>query len=762
MKDFKYTPDKEQKVHAPGAITLICKPFQSHENGLPEFCKNSADAYAREGASIERRKIVLLFSDQKSLGKPAMGCLDFVGTSSDKIEKYFRHWADPDAAKQDTDFKVQGGHGNGGKCYMTQMFEDHAVFYTVRENKGCNYGVKGGTTQFGYVPDISKGRDFKVTNLSKELNAHLIEFGSSLDSLPKSITESFSECNGFTLVKGVGPKYYERKISVKNLITQIRDHSQMISTLEYCEIFIIYNGKVIKEYSPLKPSKIEPIPGSEDPRVIEIPEFLKDPINGNKVLTATGNERGKLVLSTSNTSMRYKKKYRHTINYKTNNGFIGFKNVTEFPCKSGFQEKIYGVCELNSLEQFKQNDRRNLSDAPLTRAIDEFIAQKIEEFAEVFEEKERRKYSKQERNELSRINEALDRWKNQFIKNFIDGAFSGSGTVTPDKRLPSGTPSRIEISSSYSRLGIGVAIRPRIRFFDASGKQIRSVPYRWVSENNNVAMVEDELMLINSFSPGETMIWAETFDGILQSNRIPLQVMRIWSIDLEPQEVNLYIGSQTRLKAICHLNNNEIAEDVALIWTEGNTSIARVNPSGVVFGVSGGFTEITAGDDKVTAKNPSIIKVTEDDHENKKSERSGKNKRQGQGYPLILVSGEVDRDPLTDEYVILSPDHPPVYQRPIDTDRNLWWINSSSPLAKMYLDKRDGCGYDSREWRMYHTERYIDIITEIAMTYDPQLDGAITVKEYSLYRSDKLREIHAAIASELEQFIKLGILPKVE
>lgn len=71
MKDFKYTPDKEQKIHTTGAITLICKPFQTHENGLPELCKNSADAYAREDAKPERRKIVLLFSDQKQLGNLA-------------------------------------------------------------------------------------------------------------------------------------------------------------------------------------------------------------------------------------------------------------------------------------------------------------------------------------------------------------------------------------------------------------------------------------------------------------------------------------------------------------------------------------------------------------------------------------------------------------------------------------------------------------------------------------------------------------------
>ncbi len=102
MEEFTYTPDEEQKVHGPGAIDLICKAFQSHENGLPEWAKNAADAYGREDTTRERRVIVFIFSDRKSLGKPIIGCLDFVGTASDKIERYFRHWADPKAAKQDT------------------------------------------------------------------------------------------------------------------------------------------------------------------------------------------------------------------------------------------------------------------------------------------------------------------------------------------------------------------------------------------------------------------------------------------------------------------------------------------------------------------------------------------------------------------------------------------------------------------------------------------------------------------------------------
>ena len=35
MAQLVYIPDEDVKVHEEGAIRLICKAFQSHENGLP-------------------------------------------------------------------------------------------------------------------------------------------------------------------------------------------------------------------------------------------------------------------------------------------------------------------------------------------------------------------------------------------------------------------------------------------------------------------------------------------------------------------------------------------------------------------------------------------------------------------------------------------------------------------------------------------------------------------------------------------------------
>lgn len=61
MTQLNYTQDQDVKVHEEEAIRLICRAFQSHESGLPEWVKNSVGAYAREDSSEPRRVIFVIF-----------------------------------------------------------------------------------------------------------------------------------------------------------------------------------------------------------------------------------------------------------------------------------------------------------------------------------------------------------------------------------------------------------------------------------------------------------------------------------------------------------------------------------------------------------------------------------------------------------------------------------------------------------------------------------------------------------------------------
>jgi hypothetical protein len=265
-------------------------------------------------------------------------------------------------------------------------------------------------------------------------------------------------------------------------------------------------------------------------------------------------------------------------------------------------------------------------------------------------------------------------------------------------------------------------------------------------------MVDEDLMVVNTFAYGHTEIWAETLDGKLKSNRAPLEVVRIHEVNIEPVEVELPVGSRQKLDAICRLSDGAETSSVYLVWTESNPSVARVSSAGMIFGFSVGEAEVVAGDDKCMANQPCKVTVVEGGDRGKGDER-------GKGYPVVLVSGEIDPDPDTKDFVNFSREEPPVHQRPQDSDRNIWWINSASPMAQLYLDKSKGYGYESREWRMYHLERYIDVIVQIALTNGPSDMETMSASEWILKWGAQVAEIQEAVASDLNDFIATGTLP---
>lgn len=757
MSTLTYTPDEDVKVHEEGAIRLICRAYQSHEDGLPELLKNSADAYAREDAPEAKRVIVVIFDHGHKDRRSSISCVDFSGMTSQVIEDNFRIWADPEAARRGSKAaQIQGGHGNGGKCYMTQMFDDFAVIRTVRSRLGNRYGVVAGSVKFGYVPDRARGRDFPVADLRNELDRVLGAVGCSIRSLPPGAHEALKLADGFTLVTGVGPKGHGQKIPVSQLISNLQEHPQTMRTLELCKVFVIVNGQLHSAGAQLTLPGIPPIEGAEKARILPIPEGLTDPVADQDVSTTAEGKlpAGTLILRTSNVSMRWSRKSRHVIIYKAESGYIGYDLVSSYDVESPYRDRIYGECVLESLEPYKQNDRSALAKSPLTRALRALIAKKIEEYAKEFEARDRQRYRQEESNTISRMNEALDRWKNRFLRELMKGLWGPGGDGSHDRErnaLPSGRPVKMDLTFSYPRAGRGVAFRPSLGFYDEAGREIRSVPYKWMSDDNNIAMVDEDLMVINTFSYGKTGIYAETLDGKLKSNKVPLEVVRIEEIRIVPPEVEVSAGSRYKLQAVCRLTSGDETSEVYLEWVENDSNVARVSSAGLVYAFSPGQTEVYAMDDKCTSGS-AVVRVAV-------SEGRDKGGRKGRGFPRVLVSGEFDRDPETNEYVHFSRDDPPVYQRPQDVDRNIWWINSAAPLARLYLDTSKDYGYQSREWRMYHLERYVDVIVQIALTHGPQEVGSMSVHEWILKWGARASEIQAAAVSDLASFISVGQLP---
>lgn len=234
----------------------------------------------------------------------------------------------------------------------------------------------------------------------------------------------------------------------------------------------------------------------------------------------------------------------------------------------------------------------------------------------------------------------------------------------------------------------------------------------------------------------------------MASNSVSLEVVDIESIALEPDELDIPAGSRRRINATCALASGELATDIALMWVENDPSIAQASAARMVFGFTPGTTEVTAMDDECAADDSVTVTVTEAEGGNGSS----------RSYPRVLIS-EIDPDPGTGEDVVLSSDDPPIHQQPHDVERNIWWINSAAPLAGLYLDHTRGFGPESREWRIYHLERYVDVIVQIAMSQGPEAEDQMDVGEWIARWGERAANIQVAAASGLATFIQDGDLP---
>jgi hypothetical protein len=122
-----------------------------HGGGVAEWLKNSLDNYLRlRELGKETRSgnwpvlISLIDSGGESTG-PSLAVIDFGGTSRRDIEDFFLHWGSQSAATLGSRLdgaSVTGGHGNGGKFYMRQMWRNGARFLTWRDGKSTSLVVE--------------------------------------------------------------------------------------------------------------------------------------------------------------------------------------------------------------------------------------------------------------------------------------------------------------------------------------------------------------------------------------------------------------------------------------------------------------------------------------------------------------------------------------------------------------------------------------------------------------------------------------------
>lgn len=736
--ECKIERDSKIHLHIQGTLKSVTRWINTHEDGIAEWLKNIRRAYLPDRANVDTSDwvAVLLLKDKTPTSESRIGLLDVGGLTLEDIEKW-SYWLDPEASERgSTQKRIEETQGNGGKAYMYNMFTGPTRIFGVRDNiRNCKGFVGENDTEErgtpGFIPNIAKGKNAKSKSFWDEISNVLEYYGLDYHDLPTPVKSALEKREAFTLVEGVKPKRYKEEIFADDLLEKIKKCPQALLPLEQLEIFIFHNGKKLKNGKPLKIDPLEPRPGFDAPRVIEIPESLSDDRNIFQSTTAGGKKpKGKLTIYTSlkDLSRRFKV-HRWNVLYKTSTEIVGKMSVGEIiPPGVPASQFLYAEVELDALSpDYVDLGRSRPNSGPLLTALNIFISEKICELAEEIHEKRMKEWDEKALDELHEENKILDKWKNKYFSELAEG-MSGLGMTGEEEGPGTGPkktkrrrtydlgiiPAKIDLRGDKEKLYLGrgvkihlsAVLKPIAR--DAEDNPIPNVEFRWISTNRNIAnfsLWSDELECLKK---GNTEIYI-SIEGTNITRSIPIEIWEVDHVLLTPRHIELPVG--TRKKIIAEVTNDEAERktEVILNWKHDakDKLVVSINPTGWITGNRDGKTIVHAGAGDCWSKIGAEIIITPSDNP-----REG-----GEGFPTLLLTDK-DVDPETGEIRKGDPDQPPLWQLVSDVKNNIWWLNLQNPQVSFTWAQGESF------WRMYHAEKLTEMFIQALM------DNEFTKDEY--------------------------------
>ncbi|HEX8524202.1 MAG TPA: hypothetical protein VF669_18250 [Tepidisphaeraceae bacterium] len=395
-----------------------------HPKGLAEWLKNSADAYATTSVPDAEQYVLLRFKVGQPKNKSVFECIDFVGCTKKDIDDAMKIWGSPTAAKKGTEVATYGGHGNGGKFYMRQMFSTARMIT-----------YKGGLLNiFGFDEKHRYGFAKGHTNEEMELDAALKFAGINDLDIPQNVKARWKKSlkkAGFSVVRGIYPHRFSGRATIETILEGLRFHPQARRLLRHKQIIVVKHGNTWGDR--LEAPSVDPKKGFEKPREILLPKTLEWDDESYPTKSSSGKP-AKLVLRTSEMPLTRSRELAslNTIDVLGQVGCIGSYKMNElgFLTNSAESEFIYGECECAFLENkgldCVTNDREKLVANGLTNALLAWVRDQVDDLAA--EISERRKSEKKTRDlaQSSLFNQMLDKWKNRFMARLSLELFGGS------------------------------------------------------------------------------------------------------------------------------------------------------------------------------------------------------------------------------------------------------------------------------------------------------------------------------------------------
>ncbi len=422
----------------PDMLDTIGKNFRfQHGGGLAEWLKNALDNYLRRvELGIEPRPgawpvyLNLLDAPKQSLG-PNLAMVDFGGTTYDAIQNFFLRWGSRSAAtlgKTLSGAMVTGGHGNGGKFYMREMWRAGARFLTFRDGKATSLVVEkrtdGNTGVWEFRDEPMTWREALDAALPEaehlggaaKLIAHMEEHAADL------VAELDAGTRGLSVVVGrKAVQNYSANDVVKGgrwdhqkLVDQIKEAQQARRPIRELSISVFINGDLAIDR--LSPDTID-----DDPdwpvEEVEVPiAVVKD-----AALAGTATTAGTLRLRTAAEPLTHKRKHHNAVIVLEEHG----NPIASYPVKnlplpnhSPFLDYLHGELELTfpGVDDLVQNDRVTLVDSATSRAILEWVAERIWDRAAKIDKAHRESSSKADLEIAAILNDHLNKYARRFLQ----------------------------------------------------------------------------------------------------------------------------------------------------------------------------------------------------------------------------------------------------------------------------------------------------------------------------------------------------------
>lgn len=144
-----------------------------------------------------------------------------------------------------------------------------------------------------------------------------------------------------------------------------------------------------------------------------------------------------------------------------------------------------------------------------------------------------------------------------------------------------------------NEMALEVAEGEKVTFTaSVSPKNAANSSLTWESSDKGIAVV-DQNGVVTGVKEGRARITVKTFNGKTDSRIVTVRGKKIPvdNITIEPKEVQVTIGSSTKLKAMITPEN---ASNKEVIWASSNNSIAYFQGDGTIYGSKPGSVTITA------------------------------------------------------------------------------------------------------------------------------------------------------------------------